>query len=79
MVAAMDDVRSGELLVSRAAKVYGVPKSTLHDRVLGRVLHGHKPGPKPYLSVAEEKEFANFLVDLAKAWYGKTRQQNINT
>ena len=71
----MDEVRSGKLSVSRAAKVYGVPKSTLHDRVSGRVSHGHKPGPKPYLSVAEEKEFANFLVDVAKAGYGKTRQQ----
>ena len=32
MVAAMDEVRSGKLSVSCAAKVYGVPKSTLHDR-----------------------------------------------
>ena len=58
MVAAMDEVKSGELSLSRTAKVYGVPKSTLHYRVSGRVSHIHKPGPtKPYLSVAEETFF----------------------
>ena len=56
----MDKVRSGELSRSRAAKVYGVPKSTLHYRVSGRVSHGHKFGSKSYLSIAEENEFANF-------------------
>ena len=70
MMAAMDVVRSGELSLSRAAKVYGVPKSTSHYHVSGRVSHGHKSGPKPYLSVAEENEFA---VLLAKAGYGKTK------
>ena len=70
MMAAMDVVRSGELSLSRAAKVYGVPKSTLHYHVSGRVSHGHKSGPKPYLSVAEENEFA---ILLAKAGHGKTK------
>ena len=72
----MDDVRSGELLVSRAAKVYGVPKSTLHDCVLGRVLHGHKPGPKPYLSVAEEKRVCKLFSGFSKSmvWQNKTAE-----
>ena len=43
MEAAMDDVRSEELSLLRAAKLHDVPKSTLHDRVSGKVLHGHKP------------------------------------
>ena len=72
--AALDKVRSGESVL-RAAKLHGVPKSILHDRVSGRVLHGHKPGPDPYLSVVEEKEIADFLVTVAKAGYRKTRQQ----
>ena len=70
MMAAMDVVRSGELSLSRAAKVYGVPKSTLHYHVSGRVSHGHKSEPKSYLSVAEENKFA---ILLAKAGYGKTK------
>ena len=53
MMAAMDVVRSGELSLSRAAKVYDVPKSTLHYHVSGRVSHGHKSGPKPYLSASK--------------------------
>ena len=64
MQAALDKVRSGESVL-RAAKLHGVPMS-IHDRVSGRVLHGHKPGPDPYLSVAEEEEFADFLVTMAK-------------
>ena len=75
MEAAMDDVKSGKSSLSFAARLHNVPRSTLHDRVSGKVLHGKNPGPEPYLSTAEEKEFANFLVDVAKAGYGKTRQQ----
>ena len=32
-------------------------------------------GPKPYLSSTEEKELADFLVDVAKVGYGRTRKQ----
>ena len=33
---------------NRAATMYGVPRSTLKDRLSGRVVHGHKSGPRPY-------------------------------
>ena len=56
--------------VSRAS---WVPRSTLHDRVSGRVIHGVKPGPKPYLDNAEEKELGSCLKHCAKVGYGKTR------
>ena len=52
-----------------------MPRQTLRDRVSGRVTHGTKPGPKPYLSSTEEKELGSFLVDVAKAGYGKSRSQ----
>ena len=38
-------------------------------------MHGSKPGPKPYLLKAEEESLADFLVETAKAGYGKSRQQ----
>ena len=57
------------------SKKHGVPKSTLHDRISGKVSHGDKPGPKPLLSAVEEGEFANFLVEVAQAGYGKTRKE----
>ena len=61
--------------VRRAATQYGVPRSTLQDRVLGKVVHGRNPGPKPYQVPAEENELSQFLVDVAQAGYGKIRWQ----
>ena len=55
--------------------MYKIPKTTLYDRISGKVLHGSKPGPKPYFSPTEEREMANFLIDVAKAGYGKTRKE----
>ena len=74
MQAALDAVKSG-VSVLRAAREHCVPRQTLRDRVSGRVIHGTKPGPKPYLSSVEETELAHFLVDVAKAGYGKSRSQ----
>ena len=51
-----------------------MPRQTLGDRVSGKVVHGTKPGPKPFLTSVEENELSNFLVDVAKAGYGKTRK-----
>jgi len=47
--------------VNRAAKEFGMPRNTLKDRLSGRVQHGRKAGPKPYLSPDEEKEL---VIDL---------------
>ena len=74
MVAAIDAVKGGENVL-RAAKQFGVPRQTLGDRVSGKVVHGTKPGPKPSLTSVEENQLSNFLVDVAKAGYGKTRKQ----
>lgn len=73
MKAAMDAMEKGQTL-SQAAREYGVPKTTLSDRVSGRVIHGVKPGPRPYLSSKEDKELGSFLKDCAKVGYGKTRR-----
>ena len=75
MEAAMKAVTDENIPILRAAKKYDVPKSTLHDRISGKVSHGDKPGPKPLLSPIEEGEFADFLVEVAQAGYGKTRKE----
>ena len=72
MLAALDAVKC-DASVLRAARQHGVPRQTLRDRVSGRVTHSTKPGPKLYLSSVEEKELGSFLVDVAKAGYGKSR------
>ena len=74
MESALKAVRDGESVL-RAALEHGVPRQTLRDRVTGRVRHGSKPGPQPYLSSVEEEELSSFLIDVAKAGYGKNRKQ----
>ena len=73
MKAALKAVENGQS-VSGAARDYGIPKTTLFDRVSGRVIHGVKPGPRPYLSPREEGTLGHFLKHCAKLGYGKTRK-----
>ena len=74
MLTAVEAVKNGTAIL-RAAREHSVPRSTLNDRISGRVVHGTKPGPSPYLAAAEEKELSLFLIDTAKAGYGKTRKE----
>ena len=41
-----------------AAREFNVPATTLKDRLSGRVEHGSKPGPAPYLTEDEGAELA---------------------
>ena len=52
MLLAMEAVNNGTP-IQCAARLHGVPRSTLRNRISGRVEHGRKPGPSPYLSNAE--------------------------
>ena len=74
MCAAIEAVKGGTSIY-RAAIEHGVPRMTLQNRISGRVVHGKKSGPKPYLTSTEEKEVADFLVQTAKAGYGRSRKQ----
>ena len=76
MAAAIQSVHDGTTIY-KAARLHGIPGSTLHDRMSGKVKNGTNPGPKPYLSKKEETELSDFLVDVAKAGYGKSRKQVI--
>lgn len=73
MLAAIDDVKSG-VSSNQAADAHGVPRSTLKDRVSGKVIHGTKPGPVPYLTNDEEALLADYLLKCADMGYGKTRR-----
>ena len=62
-------VERGETSVRRAAEIYNVPRSTLHDRVSGKIRIDSKPGKKPYLSVEEERGRACFFFpQMCKDW-----------
>jgi len=43
----MEAVKYDKMGVNRVAKEYAVPKTTLKDRLSGKVQHGRKSGPKP--------------------------------
>ena len=43
----------------------------------GRVTHGAKSGPQPYLTIEEEEELSSFLLETAKIGYAHTRKQVI--
>ena len=74
MMKALDAVAKGKMGVDRAALEFNVPRTTLKDRIAGRVAHGCNMGPKPYLTYEEEKELVEFLMNCSKMGYGKTRQ-----
>ncbi len=71
MERAMKDVTNGTLTVRRAAVEYGVPRSTLHDRVSGKVFPGAVSGAPRYLDVDEEEELVEFLLGCAEVGYPK--------
>ena len=52
MSGAIKAVIDGKMGVNWAADQYGIPRSTLKDRVSAR--HGARSGPQPYLSYDEE-------------------------
>ena len=60
--------------VGQASVIHGVPRSTLHDRISGRVVHGTDSGLSPYLSHQEENEFSKFIEETVKAGYGRSRK-----
>ena len=78
MIEAMEAVKTGRLGVNRAAEEYNVPKTTLKDRLAGRVKHDAKSGPGPHLASSKETELANFLIDVCKKGYGKTKREVID-
>ena len=72
---AYDAVVKQNFSIRRAAEEFGIPRSTLHDRVSGRVLPGCCSSPPKYLSSEEEDELAQFLQTCAEIGYARTRQQ----
>ena len=59
--------------INRAALEFGVPKTTLKDRMPGRVQHGSKLGRVPYLSSSEEQELVDYLITCSEIGYPKKR------
>ena len=74
MSKAVEAVLSGKS-IRRAALDFNVPKSTLSDRISGRVQEGVMSGPHKYLSDEEELELEKFLILCGSMGYPKTRYE----
>ena len=61
--------------VRRAAYEFGVPKSTLQDRISGKVGLDAKSGPERYLNDSEEEKLVNFLVGCSRIVYARSKKQ----
>ena len=60
----------------RAELEFGVPKSTIRDRINGKTLPGATSSPERYLTDTEEQELVHFIEECAKVGNAKTRKQN---
>jgi transposase len=65
MKQAVEAIEKRETSVRKAAELYGVPRSTLHDKVSGKTAEDARSGPQSYLSLEEEEELTSFLLQAA--------------
>ena len=75
MAQALDAIIREGTSIREAAMQFGVPKSTLGDRVSGKVLTGATSGPQTYLDHSEEEELVQFLLWCVEIGYAKSRKQ----
>lgn len=57
--------------IREACRVYGVPKTTVHDRLSAKVAANKKPkvGPDPVLGVEGEERLKNWILEMAKCGF----------
>lgn len=77
---ALQEVRENKLSIRKAAAKYGVPRSTFHDRVTGKIAEGRvTKGPDPYLSTKEEKIIAEWCSNISKCGFPLKTDDLLNT
>lgn len=78
MERALTEVKSGRCTVRQAAKEFGVPKSSLGDRVSGRVTPGSRSGPARLITSADEKLLVEFSSYMSRHGFPLTKQQVVS-
>ena len=68
------DVKNG-LSIRRAELEYGIPRSTIHDYVSGRLTIGVS-GHRRYLTDEEEDELVKFVCGCSEVGYARTQKAN---
>ena len=72
-------VSNKQMSAYKAAKEYGIPKSTILDKVAGRVPVICKSGPDPVLSMEEENKLVDWAIKMCMVGYPVTRTDLKNT
>ncbi|XP_033725586.1 uncharacterized protein LOC117315461 [Pecten maximus] len=72
---AVTAVKAHDLSIRQAAITFGVPKSTLGDRLSGRVEEGSSPGKRPFFPLEVENEVAEKIKIAGRMGFGITRSQ----
>ncbi|KAJ8036481.1 hypothetical protein HOLleu_20471 [Holothuria leucospilota] len=68
-------IKNGEMTLRQAARLYSVPKSTLNDKLKGRVQLRAKSGPMTNISNAEEDRLESWLLKMSQIGYGQTKRE----
>ena len=74
MKSVMEAVETTTCGVNEAARVYGVPATTLKDRISGRVKHGTKSGPPKYQMMTKRKNLQIFKRKLLRWALGRQEE-----
>lgn len=77
MISAFNAVKSGNMSISSAAKMFKVPRMTLSDRINGKVSLNAKMGVKTALTEDEELALCNYISYMANRGFPLTIQQLI--
>ena len=68
---ALDVVRSKQMSLRKASKVFGIPYATFGDKLRGR--RPVTASPRTVLTSEEETKLVKWMVELSKRGFGRTR------
>ena len=75
MEEAVSEVNRGNLSIRKAASIYNVPRSSLHDRISGRVATDALPGKQTVFPANVERLLADRVKEAAEMGFGIDRQE----
>jgi hypothetical protein len=72
---ALSAIRNDGMPIKEASRRFGIPRSTLQDKVHGRTQDDCMPGPDPVLTRAEEEALTQYIIQMSKIGYPLSRDQ----
>lgn len=79
LLQAVTAVHNGDLNISAAAKLYGIPRSTLKDKVKGKSSVHAKFGPPSILSMVEEDILVKWILHCAEKSFPVSKNQLLDS